>query len=200
MVLSRKAVFVRCCLNMERGTIMLRRIQEWDTRMLHRIAARHTKRLDRIMVLVTRTGNNGYIWFLISIPMLFLNRYRAVGYTGILAMLISAIAGEVTIKHIVARVRPCSEEYGQELLIKHPAHYSFPSGHTSASFSMTAVMFFMLPILFIPVLIYACMMGLSRIYLLVHYPSDVIAGVVLGSICGTVAVSVYPYIPFFPLL
>ena len=115
----------------------------------------------------------------------------------ILAMIISGLAGEITIKHIVGRVRPCNRDFGQELLIKHPAHYSFPSGHTSSSFAVVMVMFFMLPALFTPVLIYACLMGFSRMYVLVHYPTDVLAGVVLGTICGTVAVFVSPYIPFF---
>ena len=176
---------------------MLERIQAWDNRMLTKISARHTDKLNKIMVLVTKTGNNGYIWFALSIPLLLVNRFRMIGCTTILAMLISGLAGEITIKHIVGRVRPCNKDFGKDLMIKHPAHYSFPSGHTSSSFAVTMVMFFMLPVMFVPVLVYACLMGFSRMYLLVHYPTDVIAGVVLGTICGTVAVSVSPYIPFF---
>lgn len=176
---------------------MLERIKAWDNRMLTKLSAKHTKKLNKIMVIITTSGNNGYIWFALSIPLLMMNRFRIVGYTVILAMLISGLAGEITIKHIVGRVRPCNRDFDQELLIKHPAHYSFPSGHTSSSFAVTAVMFFMMPALFIPVLVYACLMGFSRMYVLVHYPTDVIAGVFLGIICGTVAVSVSPYIPFF---
>ena len=176
---------------------MLKRIQAWDNRILTKISNKHTNKLDKIMVFVTRTGNNGYVWFALTIPLLIINRFRVVGYTMILSMIISSLSGEITIKHIVGRVRPCNRDFGKELLIKHPAHYSFPSGHTSASFGVTMVMFFMMPVLFVPVLLYACLMGFSRVYLLVHYPTDVIAGMVLGTICGTVAVSVSPYIPFF---
>lgn len=176
---------------------MLERIVAWDNKILKMLAAKHTPALNKILVAVTRSGNNGYIWFILSIPLLLINKYRMTGFTLILAMVISALAGEVTIKHIVGRVRPCSRDFAKDLLIKHPAHYSFPSGHTSSSFAVAMVMLFMMPVLFIPVLLYACLMGFSRMYVLVHYPTDVLAGVVLGTICGTVAVFVSPYIPFF---
>ena len=176
---------------------MLQKIIAWDNRTLRKISKLHTPKLNTIMIMVSTSGNNGYIWFAISVPLILINRFRLVGLTMILAMLISGLMGEITIKHIVGRIRPCSKDFGKELLIKHPAHYSFPSGHTSASFAVTAVILHMLPILFIPILFYAILMGFSRMYLLVHYPTDVIAGVFLGSVCGTVAVYVSPYIPFF---
>ncbi len=176
---------------------MLRQIVEWDNRILRKLAAKHTPVLNKVLVPITRSGNNGYIWFAMCIPLLILNKYRLTGFTIILAMIISGLAGEITIKHIVGRVRPCNRDFGQELLIKHPAHYSFPSGHTSASFAVAMVILLMMPILYIPVLLYAILMGFSRIYLLVHYPTDVLAGMALGTICGWVAVCVSPYIPFF---
>lgn len=176
---------------------MLSRIVAWDNKILTKLCDKHTPVLNKLMVMVTKTGNNGYIWFALAIPLLLMNRYRVTGFTIILGMLISGLTGEITIKHIVGRVRPCNRDFGQELLIKHPAHYSFPSGHTSSSFAVSMVMYFMQPIMFVPILIYACLMGFSRMYLLVHYPTDVIAGAALGIICGTVAVFVSPYIPFF---
>ncbi len=178
---------------------MLKRIVAWDNRMLRKIASKHTPVLNKILVPVTYSGNNGYIWFALSIPLLIINKYRVTGFTLILAMVISALAGEVTIKHIVGRVRPCSREFEKDLLIKHPAHYSFPSGHTSSSFAVTMVMLFMMPALFVPVLVYACLMAFSRMYVLVHYPTDVIAGMILGTVCGCVAVAVSPYIPLFSI-
>lgn len=176
---------------------MLERIKAWDNKILTILSQKHTPVLNKLMVLITTTGNYGYIWFAISIPLIIINRTRLTGLTMILAMLITGLAGEITIKHIVARVRPCNREFGKDLLIKHPAHYSFPSGHTASSFAVSMVMLHMLPVLFVPVLIYAMLMAFSRIYLLVHYPTDIIAGAVLGVICGTAAVYVSPYIPFF---
>lgn len=176
---------------------MFSRIQSWDNKILGLLSKKHTKVLNRLMVIITTTGNYGYVWFALSIPLLIINRYRMTGITMILAMMITGLTGEITIKHIVARVRPCNREFGKDLLIKHPAHYSFPSGHTASSFAVSMVMLFMLPGLFIPVFIYAVLMGFSRMYLLVHYPTDVIAGAVLGVICGITSVYVSPYIPFF---
>ena len=177
---------------------MLERIKAWDNRILTKLSSKHTKKLDKLMIIITTSGNNGYIWFALSIPLLLIYRYRPVGYTIILSMLIGGLTGEITIKHIVGRIRPCSKEFQKDVLIKHPAHYSFPSGHTTASFAVSTVVFLMMPSIFLPVLFYACLIGFSRMYVLVHYPTDVIAGVFLGIICGTVAVMVSPYIPFFP--
>ena len=176
---------------------MLDRIKAWDNRILTILSQKHPPVLNKIMVIITTTGNYGYVWFALSIPLLIINRSRLTGLTMILAMLITGLTGEITIKHVVARVRPCNREFGKDLLIKHPAHYSFPSGHTASSFAVSMVMFFMLPALFVPVVIYAVLMAFSRMYLLVHYPTDVIAGAILGVICGTAAVYVSHYIPFF---
>lgn len=176
---------------------MLERIQTWDNKILRILSKKHTPVLNKIMVMITTSGNYGYIWFAIAIPLIISNRNRSTGLTVILAMLITGLSGEVTIKHIVGRVRPCNREFSEDLLIKHPAHYSFPSGHTASSFAVSMVILFMLPIMFVPVFVYACLMGFSRMYVLVHYPTDVLAGAVLGLICGTVAVYVSPYLPFF---
>ena len=51
---------------------MLRQIVEWDNRILRKLAAKHTPALNRVLVLVTRSGNNGYIWFALSIPLLLI--------------------------------------------------------------------------------------------------------------------------------
>ncbi len=128
---------------------------------------------------------------------LLMNKWRITGLTILLGMGIASLTGEITIKHIVKRIRPCNKAFEEYLLIKNPPHYSFPSGHTSASFAVTAVVFYMCPMFFVPVVMYAALLAFSRVYLLVHYPSDVIAGIFIGSICGMVAIPVSPYIPFF---
>ena len=85
---------------------MLERIQAWDNRILTKLAKKHTPKLNKLMIFVTTTGNNGYIWLALSIPLLFMNRWRVVGYTMLLSMLITGLCGEITIKHIVTKT-PC---------------------------------------------------------------------------------------------
>ena len=176
---------------------MFERIQAWDDRVLMCLSKKHSPVLNKIMIFITTTGNNGYIWFAFSIPFLLMNKWRITGLTILLGMGIASLTGEITIKHIVKRIRPCNKAFEEYLLIKNPPHYSFPSGHTSASFAVTAVVFYMCPMFFVPVVMYAALLAFSRVYLLVHYPSDVIAGIFIGSICGMVAIPVSPYIPFF---
>ena len=95
----------------------------------------------------------------------------------------------VVLKNLIARPRPCWIDTSVELLIKVPKGYSFPSGHTSSSFSAAIVFFAMLPWwIGIPSLLFAVLIAFSRLYLGAHYPSDVICGAILGIIFGIVAV------------
>ena len=176
---------------------MLDRIQVWDDRMLMRIARKHTPFLNRLMVYITATGDNGLVWFALSVPFLLLNQWRLTGFTILAAMGIATLSGELTIKHIVKRVRPCKKAFEKFLLIENPPHYSFPSGHTTASFSVAAVTIIMCPVLAPAVTMYAALISFSRLYLLVHYPTDVLAGIAIGIICGLVAIPVAGSIPLF---
>ena len=176
---------------------MFEKIQAWDEKILLKLAHKRTNFLNKLMIFITTVGNHGYIWFVFSLPFLLMNRWRLTGFTILLAMCFTWLGGEVTIKHIVGRVRPCNKSFEEYLLIENPPHYSFPSGHSSSSFAVSIVMLFMCQQLFIPVFIFAALMAFSRIYLLVHYPTDVMAGAVFGVICGWIAVPLSAYIPFF---
>ncbi len=176
---------------------MLDRIQAWDDKVLMCIANHHTPFLNRLMVYITATGDNGLVWFALCVPFLLLNQWRLTGFTILAAMGIASLSGELTIKHIVKRVRPCKKAFEEFLLIENPPHYSFPSGHTTASFSVAAVTIVMCPVLAPAVTMYAAMISFSRLYLLVHYPTDVIAGIIIGIICGFVAIPVAGSIPLF---
>jgi len=181
------------------GENMRERIQAWDDRMLMRIAKRHTPLMNRIMIMITSSGNNGLIWFALAVPMLLMNRWRLMGFTVLAAMGIATLTGEITIKHIVKRVRPCNKAFDEYLLIENPPHYSFPSGHTTASFAVAAVIMIMCPTIYTPVVLYAAMISLSRLYLLVHYPTDVLAGIVIGTVCGLVSIPIAQFIPLFSI-
>ena len=143
---------------------------------------------DRIMPIITMMGNLGIIWLIISILMLLKVEDRIIGIGVILALILTTIIGEGIIKHIVKRNRPF-QNHEDELLINKPITYSFPSGHTASSFAALAVFFQMngkLGLIMSPI---ATLIAFSRIYLKVHYPTDVIFGIVLGITCGVGVVS-----------
>lgn len=148
-----------------------------------------TKTLDKIMPIITMMGNLGIIWFIISIMLILKNKYRVIGIGVILALLLTTIIGEGLIKNIVKRKRPF-EESGEKLLINKPITYSFPSGHTASSFAALAVFIQMDSKMGIIVGPIATLIAFSRIYLRVHYPTDVIFGMFLGFSCGLSIVSI----------
>ena len=102
------------------------------------------------------------------------------------------LMGEIIIKHIVKRVRPCHTLDDDEQLIDRPRFYSFPSGHTTASFAMVGVALMRCKVItFMPILMLAMLIAFSRIYLRVHYLTDVIAGMILGLTCGICSVLIF---------
>ncbi len=179
---------------------MLKQIQAWDDRVLMWFAKRHTRVMNKLLILITTTGDNGYIWFALAVPFLLMNRWRLTGFTVLAAMGIASLTGEITIKHIVKRVRPCNKAFDEYLLIENPPHYSFPSGHTTASFAVATVVVCLCPLwMAIAVSLYAFLIAFSRLYLLVHYPTDVLAGMVIGIICGFISIPVAQSIPLFTI-
>lgn len=144
------------------------------------------KYLDIIMKTMSFMGNLGIIWIIIAIPLIFGKSYRVIGVLVILTLIISTILGEGIVKHIVRRVRPCNKQDNFSLLISKPTSYSFPSGHTLSSFSvaeMLSMYFEQYKFLFMSV---AVLIALSRLYLCVHYPTDVIAASIMGVLCSKI--------------
>lgn len=147
-----------------------------------------TKTLDKVMPIITMMGNLGIIWFVISTLLILKAEYRIIGIRVILALALTTIIGEGLIKHTVKRKRPF-EEKEESLLINKPITYSFPSGHTASSFAALAVFIQMNTKLGLIVSPIATLIAFSRVYLKVHYPTDVIFGMMLGFTCGISVVS-----------
>lgn len=142
------------------------------------------KYLDILMPIVTGMGNLGIVWIAIAFLLMLNKPYRTIGNVVIITLIISTIIGEGIIKHIVRRVRPCNFKLDFNMLIKKPISYSFPSGHTLSSFAVAQVLsgyFIQYKFLFMGI---AFLIALSRIYLYVHYPTDVIAGAIIGILCS----------------
>ena len=167
---------------------MLELIQNTDWAVLHWI--RDTLRcgaLDFLMPRITALGNAGAVWIIAAIAMLVSKKYRKYGITMLAALTAGLLVGNVCLKNMVARSRPCWLE-SVALLIKNPTDYSFPSGHTLSSvigaFTLTAAnrkfAFAAIPL--------AVLIAFSRLYLYVHFPSDVLSAAVLGCVIGSAAV------------
>jgi len=137
---------------------------------------------------ITTTGNGGLIWIALTCFLLAFKKTRKVGVMCALSLIFSLIFTNLLIKPLVARVRPYEVIEGLAILIEKPHDFSFPSGHSSASFAVAWIMFRKLPKRFgIPALLYACLMAFSRLYVGVHYPTDVIGGIILGILYAMVA-------------
>lgn len=149
--------------------------------------------MDKIMVLISTLGNIGFIWILIGIILIVNKKYRAMGIVLIIALLIEVTVVDGIVKNLVQRDRPFLAFPEMKLLIEMPTSYSFPSGHTASSFAAATVLGRYFRKYRYIAYGSAILMGFSRLYLFVHYPSDVIVGAIIGIICGIVAIEIAKY-------
>ena len=140
--------------------------------------------MDVIMPAISFLGNAGWVWILAGVVMAVIPKTRKIGITVCIALLLSLIVCNLTLKPIVNRIRPYDIKEGIELLITKPHDASFPSGHSSASFAAAVAMVLYNKKIGIPAVVLASLIAFSRLYLYVHFPTDVLGGVILGSLCA----------------
>lgn len=136
--------------------------------------------LDYIMPKITSLGNGGFIWIVSAICLIFSKKYRKYGIGMIIALALGAILGSVILKPLIARPRPCHVNGEFPLLINLPSDFSFPSGHTMSSVSSAIILRYANKKWGITAIILAVLIAFSRLYLYVHFPTDVIAGTLFG--------------------
>lgn len=133
----------------------------------------------------TKLGDSGLLWIILIILAIIYPKTRKLGVCLALSLIINFLLCNVLIKPTVARIRPYEINTDIELLVNKPKDYSFPSGHTSAAFSFVLpLMIYRLKKLWIPFFIVAITFSFSRLYLYVHYPTDILGGIVVGIIAG----------------
>ena len=152
-----------------------------------------------IATIASFVGDNGMIWILLALVLMLFKKTRKIGIIVAGALVLDVLVVNGLLKHIFDRPRPwelgdfdfITREYVQQRLVSIPGDSSFPSGHTASAF---AASFALLPALqkkqklwFIPAFVLAVLIAASRIYVCVHYPSDVFAGVIIGIVIGIVA-------------
>ena len=142
--------------------------------------------MDTVMPIITVFGDAGIFWMVIAALLFIFPKTRRTGLGMAIAMMIGLIVCNVTLKPLVARIRPydLQAELGVtiQLLGERMHDFSFPSGHTIASFEAAVVMLKNSKKMGIPAMILAVLISFSRLYLYVHYPTDVIASVILGTL------------------
>ena len=140
--------------------------------------------LDKVMPLITVLGDGGAFWIACAVLMMLLKKYRKAGFSAALALIFGLLICNLYLKPVVARIRPYDfqEQMGVliNLLIEKEHSLSFPSGHTIASFEAATAILLRHKKLGTAAMILAILIAFSRMYLYVHYPTDVIASVFLG--------------------
>lgn len=151
----------------------------------------HGHMMDKAMVFITSLGNGGIIWIIIAALLMINKKYRNIGFMVLGALILSTILGEGILKHVVQRVRPSADIPAVNLLITKPLSYSFPSGHTTSSFAAAGVLAKYFKDYALEAFSLAVFIAFSRLYLYVHYPTDVLAGIILGLICSKIIIYLF---------
>lgn len=143
--------------------------------------------LTPILKIITSMGNAGIFWIVLTLALLCFKKTRTAGLCSAIAMLISFGLNNLLLKNLIARQRPYEVIEGLTILVKEEHDLSFPSGHAATAFASVIAMYRLLPKkASIAFLVLAVLISLSRLYVGVHYPTDVLAGIILGSICGLI--------------
>lgn len=142
---------------------------------------------DMIMLFITRLGDAGAVWILLAVTLLIIPKTRKSGAILAVTLCVDIVLCNGILKNLFGRIRPCDVNTSIQLLIPRPDDFSFPSGHTAASFA--AVMALMMAgeqKLWKPALTLAVLIAFSRMYLYVHYPTDILGGMIVGGISGRI--------------
>lgn len=162
-----------------------------ELRFLDFLQTLHTPLLDKILAFITSLGNAGIIWIVLAVVLLILPKTRKTGIIVAAALLMDLILCNLILKNLVARVRPYDVNTAIAILIKKPLDFSFPSGHTAASFAaMTALFLAKMKKAWIAALVLAVLIAFSRLYFYVHYPTDVLGGAVVGILSGIIGYTI----------
>lgn len=145
--------------------------------------------METILTAVSRLGDFGFIWIAVSVVLLLYAGTRRTGATMLTALLFGYLVCNLTLKPLVERLRPCDIVEGMAL-ISCPSDFSFPSGHTTSAFAAATALAILHPKAGAVALFFAALMAFSRLYLFVHFPSDILIGALIGAACAWAAVRI----------
>jgi len=147
--------------------------------------------VTQLLKIITYMGNGGLVFIVIAVLLLLFKKTRLAGFMALISLLIGFILTNIILKNIVARPRPFIDEtsdfyvWWQQAGSIHVDGHSFPSGHATAAMAFSLPLFIVFNkkyswlYLLIPLL-----MSFTRVYFMVHFTSDVIAGMLVGALAG----------------
>lgn len=175
---------------------MFEMMQQTDFRILDWIQANlRSPWLDWLAPKITFLCEKGWFWILLTLIFLIWKKHRRCGITMLIGLLLGAVIGSVLLKPLVARPRPCWINQDISILIPIPKDYSFPSGHSLISFVSSVILLLYDRRIGIPAVILAAFIALSRLYLYVHFPTDVLTGTLLGILLAFLATRIAHHLP-----
>lgn len=140
--------------------------------------------LNGVMIFVSSLGDGGLIWIILTIVLLFFKKTRQMAVAMAISLILMQLIGNMALKNLIQRSRPCWIDTSIPMLIPVPKDYSFPSGHTYVSFCAAAAIYLHQKKWGILAFILASLIAFSRLYLFVHFPTDILGGIVLGLVTG----------------
>ena len=135
-------------------------------------------------------GSIGQLWLILGIVLLIFKKTRKTGAAVLLSYVGVLLFGELLLKHLVTRLRPCQIDQAFAMLVERPTSSSFPSTHSAFAFGAATAIFMNYRKAGVAAFIVAALVAFSRLYLFVHFPTDVLCGIVLGIAVGFAAVRI----------
>ncbi|MGN1206348.1 MAG: phosphatase PAP2 family protein [Eubacterium sp.] len=165
-------------------------IEVFDRSILEWFQMIHNDIATAFLSVLTKLGEAGILWIIVSLLMLIGLKEKKYGVIVLLSLLFCLIFGNGLLKNLVARPRPCHQVHIYKMLIPIPKDYSFPSGHTFSSVAATICIWHWNHKYGIAAGVVAVLMMFSRMYFYVHYPTDILAGIVLGTVLALLSIHI----------
>jgi undecaprenyl-diphosphatase len=167
---------------------MLDQIIRLDETAVIRLSGKRTRSMSALMTAATRVGD-GELWVVLGIVVSVVTDSGLAHFARLVTAFAIEFAAYATLKKLTSRPRPFVALPAVVRLVAPPDEFSFPSGHTAAAFVMLTVLGSAYTLLAVPLAALSVLIGISRVYLGVHYPSDVAAGALLGCLSGCFALA-----------
>lgn len=169
-------------------------IYEFDFSILDALQTIHSPVLNMIMAFFTIIGEAGMLWIALALMFFVIKKTRLMGWTMFQALAFEGIISELIIKNLVQRQRPFLYRPEIDTIVNRPTSFSFPSGHTCTAFACSTAIFCYNKKLGIAAYILSVLIGFSRNYFFIHFPTDVLCGAIEGILLGLLAAVVVKWL------